>query len=322
MIDIETAGAPVARVRTAEELQAARQASPAIVWVRITAPDEEDWTALTGAFSFHPLAVEDARKQEQRAKMDAYEGYAFISVRTWSGADPHRKEGERGPEIDIFYGPGYLITICAERLPVIDEARRRWVTGPESQRRDPTYPLYHLLDTIIDSLSPVLDAFDDQIEEIEDQVYESSADLDIGPALQLKKRLLLFRQTVAPLRDVVNQLLRSDTPPIPREALVYYQDAYDHTLRLLEQVDLHRDILSGALEATLAQVSNRMNQVMKTLTVLSTILMSVTLIAGIYGMNFKRMPELEWEWGYPAALGAMALIAVVLFVVFRRKRWI
>jgi len=185
----------------------------------------------------------------------------------------------------------------------------------------PSFLLYVLLDTVVDGYFPAVDALTEAIEELEDKVYDDSATLDVKPALALKKHALLLRQTLSPIRDLLNQFLRTDQPLVAPVTRVYYLDVYDHALRLVEQVDLQRDILSGTLDAVMAQTSNRLNKVMKTMTGISTILMSAALIAGIYGMNFDNMPELHTRFGYFLTLGGMAVVSLGLAMFFRRIKW-
>lgn len=301
----------------------ATKASRPLLWVDVSSPTEADWKALEEEFDFHPLALEDARKQNQRPKVDTYEGYLFLSVRAWSGATKPTADLEAVThEIDIFLGPNYLVTVHNEVNGPIDETRRRLQQNPEHLRSEPGFLLYLLLDALVDEYFPAMDDLDAQIDAVELSVYESLEVPDFKPAIALKKRLLLLRQAVSPLRDVVNQLLRIDNPAlISPETRVFYQDVYDHTLRLVEQVDLHRDIMGGVMDVMMSQTSNRLNQVMKTLTGISTILMSAALIAGIYGMNFKNMPELNWKNGYFTALGLMVVMATTLALYFKKIKW-
>lgn len=294
-----------------------------VLWIDVSKPSDDDWALLEQAFAFHPLALEDARKQSQRPKVDTYEGYLFLSVHAWSARETPTEIGEvLTQELDIFLGPNYLVTIHNEVSGPIQETRRRLQQNPAHLRREPGFLLYLLLDALVDEYFPVMDALDAEIDRVELTVYESQELPDFKPALLLKKRLLLLRQAVSPLRDVVNQLLRTDNPALLSPATqVFYQDVYDHTLRLVEQVDLHRDIMGGVMDVLMSQTSNRLNQVMKTLTAISTILMSAALIAGIYGMNFKRMPELEWPNGYFLALGLMGALAGGLALYFKKIRW-
>lgn len=296
-----------------------------LVWVDVADPDDSAWARLDEEFGFHPLAVEDARKQNQRPKVDAYEGFLFLSVRAWAGVrEPTDDTNDATQEIDVFVGPNFLVTVHEGDCRLIGEMRRRWEDHPERLDPSPSALLHVLLDTIVDGYFPAMDALDEEIEAVESRAYDPAADTakDLAVALLLKKRLLMLRQVVAPMRDILNHLLRADNPHISRQERVYYQDVYDHTLRLLEQIDLHRDILGGVMDAVMAQTGNRLNQIMKTLTAISTVLMSSSLIAGIYGMNFKNMPELNFAFGYPAALLLMVTVAGCVLAYFKRIRWL
>jgi len=298
-----------------------------VLWVDVVDPTDEDWKTLAREFKFHPLALEDAQQRNQRAKLDTYDGYRFLSVRAWTDT-PYRPEevADVTCEIDIFLGPNYLVTIHDGRCAAVGETKKRWTQNPDQMpgeaRDSPAYLLYLLLDAVVDDYFPAMDALDQAIDEVESRIYGENPLTDAKPALLLKKRLLLVRQAITPMRDVLNALLRTDDAALlPPSLHVYYQDVYDHALRLVEQVDLHRDLLSGAMDALMAQTSNRLNQVMKTMTALSTILMSVSLVAGVYGMNFKNMPELGLHYGYYYALALMAMIAVGLTFFFRKIKW-
>jgi magnesium transporter len=302
------------------------EAETRVLWVDVSAPTEADWQTIQDAFDFHPLALEDAQKQNQRSKIDTYEktdihaGYLFLSVQACAGE--LERTGETTQELDIFLGPNYLVTIHDGVSKPIDETRHRLHENPVHLRHEPSFLLYLLLDALVDEYFPAMDALDSQIDAVEMSIYDSEEVPDFKPAILLKKRLLLLRQAVSPLRDVLNQLLRIDDPTLIAPATrVFYQDVYDHTLRLVEQVDLHRDIMGGVMDLMMSQTSNRLNQVMKTLTGISTILMSAALVAGIYGMNFKNMPELDWKMGYFLALGLMVLIVIVLTIYFKKIKW-
>src|SRR5262245_15435210 len=198
-----------------------------VAWVDIMEPTEEDWRWLVETFGVHPLAIEDAQKQNQRAKADDYESYFYLSVRHWTG---FKKDANSIPEItdeiDAFLGENYLVTIHKKECPPIAEMRRRWERHPERIPKEPSFLLYNLLDAVVDGYFPAVDVLTDAIEELEDQVYEDSASLDIKPALALKKNALLLRQTLAPIRDVLNQFLRTDQSLIAPAARVYYLDVY------------------------------------------------------------------------------------------------
>lgn len=292
------------------------------LWVDVSEPTEADWEMLGTQFDFHPLALEDAHRQNQRAKVDEYDGYVFLSVRNWTGFKGATDDiPDVTNEVDIFLGTNYLVTIHKKSYAALSETRKRWEQHADRLSDQPSFILYTLLDTIVDGYFLAIDALDIEIDKLEVIVYTPNAPLDHAPALVLKKQLLLLRQTISPMRDLLNHMLRAEHLLIAPSTRLYFQDVYDHTLRQVEQVDLHRDILSGVLDAMMAQTSNRLNQIMKTMTGISTILMTAALIAGIYGMNFEHMPELKARYGYYEALTAMALLSAALGWYFRRIKW-
>jgi magnesium transporter len=322
---------------TREEIMAFVRGGAAgqVLWLDIENPDDSDWELLRDGFRFHPLAIEDAKDRAEMAKMDVYPeadgrpGFVYLSLRVWRGGDDATADlNDVTQEIDVFLGANYIITLHPEGCSTVALVRSRWETHPDrlpEARHSPAYLLHLILDAAVDECFPAMDQIDREIDAVETAIYEdTSATGDaahVKPALLLRKRLLLLRQTVTPLRDVVNQILRTDDPIFPTGLRVYFQDVYDHALRLVEAVDLHRDILSGVLEAVMAQTSNRLNVVMKKMTGISTILMSAALISGIYGMNFANMPELKAPNGYYLALAGMAGVSVVLALIFKRIGW-
>jgi magnesium transporter len=258
--------------------------------------------------------------------VDAYDGYLFLSVRAWTATgDVTKQDDEPTREVDIFLGPNYIVTVHNGDCAAVAQTRHRWEQSPDRMpeaRDSSAYLLYLLLDAVVDDYFPAMDALDEAIDDVESRIYGEEPLTDVKPALRLKQRLLLMRQAITPMRDVLNTLLRTDDAKLmPPSLRIYYQDVYDHALRLVEQIDLHRDLLSSALDALMAQTSNRLNQVMKTMTALSTILMSVAVVAGVYGMNFKFMPELNLRYGYYYSLASMAALGIGLALFFRKIRW-
>lgn len=287
-----------------------------LLWVDAIAPDEAEWRWLSGHFALHPLAVEEAQRRGLRARLFRFEDALVVTVRAWrSGAfsvpDPTADVEDATCEIDLFLREGLALTV---RDPASDAAD--WCAA----MRQPGvgFFLHAVLDAVIDNFYPVMDDLDAQIDVIETAVFAQGNHADITPALRLKKRLLLLRQTVAPLRDLLNQLLRLDTPLLEPAVEPYLQDVYDRALRLTEQVDLHRDILTGVMEATMAQISNRLNQQMKRLTALAAIVLPITAITSFFGMNighFEKAPS----WAIYAASGGMALASLGAWMVFKRR---
>ncbi len=290
-----------------------------LLWVDVVDPAQEDFDLLAAEFGFHPLALEDAAKRHQRPKIDEYDGYLFITFyRLASGA-----EATSPIEIDLFVGPNFLVTIRNDASPEIEATSDRWCRNSEQLgERGVGFLLYSLLDAIVDGYFPVLDTLTDQFESLEERIFERHDPHVQRDIFALRRQLIGLRRVIAPERDVMNVLVRRDTPVLGDDATIYFQDVYDHILRVTDGLDSFRDLLSSALDASLSASSNRLNRVMKTLTASSIVLMSMTLVAGIYGMNFVHMPELDWLFGYPLALGLMLAIGVSLLALFRRIEWL
>lgn len=184
------------------------------------------------------------------------------------------------------------------------------------------YLAYALMDSIVDNYFVVLEKIGELLEVLEDDMIENPTPVILQDIHGIKKEIIYLRRSVWPLREVINRLDRSESPLIENVTMVFIKDLYDHTIRIIETAETYRDITSGIMDVYLSSVSNKMNEVMKTLTIIATIFIPLTFIAGVYGMNFEHMPELGWEWGYPAAWTIMALISVSMLVYFRRKRWL
>lgn len=296
-----------------------RPRAEGILWIDLEATDRADVEWLGRNFGFHPLALEDCLKSGQRPKLDHYDGYVFMDVYT---ASYNEKTARLSLiEIDIFLGEGYLITSHKAGLKGIDLVRERWESAPEALDNGASFLLYLVLDSIVDHYFPVVDKMEEQLETFEESLFERFEQQVITRIFNLKKELLLFRKVVAPTRDVCLLLLRRESHLIAPGTAVYLQDVYDHLIRVADSIDTYRDLVGGSIDAYLSVIANRTNDTMKRLTSISAVLMSVTLVAGIYGMNFKYMPELEWTWGYQYALGLMIAIALVLTLVFKALRY-
>ncbi|MDQ2654897.1 MAG: magnesium/cobalt transporter CorA [Chloroflexota bacterium] len=290
-----------------------------MLWVDLTDPTLEEVAAIGKVFAFHPLALEDTLADDIRPKIDQYDGYAFIAFYGMT----HSPEGCRAHSVDIFIGTNYMVTFHDSALPVIDETAARWKQNVASLgNRGPGFLLYSLLDALVDGYFPVVDAITERAEELEESVLNGGAPLLQVNIMQLRRELLMIRRVSGPERDVMNVLVRRDPPYFGKKEVAYFQDVYDHLLRVIDSVDLTRDMLAGVLDANLSMVSYNLNVVVKRLTSSSIILMSITLVAGIYGMNFANMPELDWQFGYLFAIGLMAVIGVTEFLVFKQIDWL
>lgn len=303
-----------------ESLRAALTRLDSVLWLDVTAAEQQDWDILEATFGFHPLALEDAKKQNQRPKVDQYPDHLFMSIPTVSDI---RAPGElEAIELDIFLGCNYIVTISDRPLPVLQEIAKQCTSAHQPPPSAATL-LYTILDTIVDDYFPAMDTLDTAIDVLEARAFSPGDPVPISETVKIKRDLIVLRRALAPMRDVINHILRtSDTQLIPASLMPYFHDVYDHTLRLVETIDLHRDLLTGVVDIILAQTSNQLNQVMKTMTAISTILMGCALIAGIYGMNFKHMPELDWKFGYAFCIGLMLTATTGLVWYFKRLRWL
>jgi len=290
-----------------------------LLWVDITAHDTRAAAMLLRqTFHFHPLAVEDALSPYERPALQRHEDVLFLTAH----AVQQQNGEEVYTEVGFFLGKHFLVTVHTEPVPLIEHWFDRWTSQPEKVGRTSAHLLHLLLDAIVDEYFPLGDTLEEKSDDLEDAIFAGSSDVQVADILRVKRRLLEMRQHITPLRDILNALLRRDMELIPDKVVPYLQDVYDHTLRIAELADLNRDILAGVLDAYLSVVSNRLNEVMRILTVISTVLMSAALIAGIYGMNFDYMPELQWKAGYPFAGAMMLLVAVVELYIFKRKGWL
>lgn len=288
------------------------------VWVHVTASDSpgiERW--LIEDLGLHELAVEDALSSNERPTLTEYDDYIFLVLPAIDRSNAH----EEYVEVAFFLKKHALISVAPSRCSIIEEWFRRWTKQQMPQTAASADILHMIADSIVDGFLPIIDKIEDEIDDIADEIFTG----DRSKAVELirqKRRLLEMRRRSVPLRDVVNALLRRDLDLIPEKTRPYMQDVYDHASRLNESIDLQRDTLTTLLDVHLSAVSNNLNEVMKKMTVIATVLMSAALIAGIYGMNFKYMPELGWVDGYPFALGLMAVSSALILYFFKRKKWL
>lgn len=303
-----------------EDISEILQVKDQFVWLDMQAPQEADIALLRDEFKFHPLAIEDAIRHHERPKVDSYEGYYFL-VFYAIGYD-QEKNRLLTEAMNLFIGANYIVSVHEGDISAIDETIKRWQKDEEEFGNDAGALLYALLDTITDDYFPVIDRLADRVEALEELIFERFQESALQDVFSLKRDLLSIRRIVAPERDVLNVLIRREVPIFERNTILYLQDVYDHIVRITDSIDTYRDLLSSALDAFLSVQSNRLNQVVKVLTITSIVLMTDALIAGIYGMNFEFMPELHWQYGYPFALGIMLVLTVGLVAFFRWRKWL
>lgn len=291
-----------------------------IIWADITDPNHEGFLKIAKEFSFHQLSIEDCLKGHQRPKIEEYPGYYFIVAYESELFGDHNNLQLR--ELSIFLGANFIVTVHSHPVNAINLVKRLWPEWLNRTNIGTGTIAYLLLDAIVDHYMVILDQLSDGIDDLEDKMFTDFQPGLIEEIFRVKKQLLYMRRFISPLRDLLNVMLRREQPLFSSETYVYFQDVFDHAIRVADTIDSLRDILSSIMDVYLSISGNRMNIIMKRLTSISTILMSVTLVAGIYGMNFDFMPELKWRYGYTYALSLMVVIGISLYLYLRRIKWL
>ncbi len=310
----------------------------AFVWIDVDANEPEELEGLRGQFGLHRVDVENALAERQRPRIALYEDMLYLEF--YGLRLDH--EAVEANDIGVFVGEQFVITVRRDGNPSLDNLQERWKEeqgqshgraegetsrrlggSSRTRRRTPSAEmlLYSILDDLVDDYFPVVDWLGDQIEELEEAVVDGNAHKPQLAIQEMRTQLLHLRRLLSPQQEVVNSLLRRDIPVIDDAMIPYFADVYDHLLRIHDWMESYRDHLSTIVDLQLAMQSNRLNRTMRTLTAWSIILMATTLIAGIYGMNFVHMPELDWRLGYPAALLTMAGLGLGLYAMFRKMGW-
>lgn len=290
-----------------------------IVWTDVSDPTSQDFLDLAEEFGFHPLSIEDCQHGHQRPKIEEFKGYYFIVMYE---AHLNSEQDLELRELNMFLGKDFLVTVHSKPIRAIETARRVWPRWIDRAHEGSGLLAYLLIDAMVDDYMPLLDTVSETMDELEDEIFEVFKPESIEKIFYIKKQLLQLRRHVTPLRDVFNTMLRREQPIFARETHIYFHDVFDHTIRVSDTIDTLRDMLASIMDAYLSVSNNRMSMIMKRLTSISTILMSVTLIAGIYGMNFDFMPELHWPFGYAYVLGLILLVAAALTIFLKKVKWL
>jgi len=310
-----------------DRLADAIEPKEALLWVDCVDATPAELDLLTTQLQISHIAAEDLHQGGQRTKLEHYREHFHVAVHDCTLV----ADSLFTREIDIVFGNGWLLSVRQpsdnpdDPTPFgLDSVVRRFeVERTTEQAEDEGFLVWAFLDVIVDRYFDVADRFDDRLDDVEEIVFSTTKGDDIPKEVfDLRRGMVHFRRAVAPLREVLAALLRREAECLGEAAIVHLQDVYDHVLRVTDWIETQRDLLTGLLEADLAVVSNRMNQVMKRMTSWGAILLGSTLIAGIYGMNFESMPELSWAFGYPAAIGSMLLLTIVLYTWFKRRDWL
>ncbi|MDZ4262186.1 MAG: magnesium/cobalt transporter CorA [Pseudomonadota bacterium] len=302
-------------------------AQESTTWIHVQGlPQPEQLREMGALFGLHELALEDVLHDGQRPKIDEYEQQLFITLAVPLGS----AEQIEITQLSLFIGDNYLISFYAGPDGLFDLIRKRLRNhGGRIRSLKADYLLYTLLDLVVDMGFPLLEEFGNLIETLEDNLLESPSRSTLGQIHVVRRELLQLRRMIWPQREVVNRLMHDDHPLIQQTTHVYLRDCYDHSIQIMDLLENYRDMASSMLDVYLSSVSNRLNDTMRVLTLISTIFMPLTFITGLYGMNFGNnthspwaMPELNWYYGYPMAWGIMITVVAIMFVFFKRKGWL
>jgi magnesium transporter len=304
-----------------DEIEQALKQEDRFVWIGLHEPEEELLRTVQLAFGLHDLAIEDAHLAHQRPKLERYEDSLFVVLRTAQmNREQHRIEFG---ETHLFVGPHYVVSVRHGASLSYAQVRARCETTPRLLVQGPGFVLYAIMDFVVDHYFPIVDALEDELETLEDQIFSEQFSRETTRRIyELKRDLLEVKRAISPLVDICNRLMRFDLELIPEDTRPYFRDVYDHVIRINEIVDNLRELLTSALEANLSLISVSQSDAMKRLAGWAAIIAVPTMIAGIYGMNFDVMPELKWAWGYPLIMGVMVGACGFLYWQFKRSGWL
>ncbi|MBN1405121.1 MAG: magnesium/cobalt transporter CorA [Candidatus Omnitrophica bacterium] len=308
---------------TLQEIKNAVTDSRSVLWIDMLDIDDADIDLLSSVFSMHPLTVEDLIMPNARPKVEKFSNYLFLIMFSLEASpDKQLRSKIKVNELDCCLGRNFLITYHNNPINPLTTCKDRVKKQSPIIMQGADMLLYSVLDACIDSYFPIIQAFDDLVDEMSDELFKDPDQKTLQKIYNLKNDAMNLRRTIGPQSDVISLLTRSDFDFISPSSNAYFRNICDNFIRLNDVVGTSRDIITGAMEAHVSVVSNKLNEIMKTLTVIATTMMPLTLIASIYGMNFRNMPELESRLGYPAVIFAMFLITVFMLIYFKRKKWL
>jgi magnesium transporter len=320
LIDYDQQGYRERELQTVEESFPYKD-TPTVTWINVDGIHQVDVVEKLGAyFDLHPLLLEDILNTEQRPKMEDYGDCIFIVLKMlWCCEEG---DGIQIEQVSLVLGPGFVISFQEREGDVFEPIRQRIRNGKGRIRKaGADYLAYALVDATVDGYFSVLERLGDVIEDTEDRLAENPARETLRSIRSLKNTMISLRRSIWPLREVIGGLERIESRLVTPATHAYLRDLYDHTIQIIDTIESYRDITAGMIDIYLSSISNRLNEVMKVLTMFASIFIPLTFIAGIYGMNFRYMPELDWRWGYFAALAFMGIVGTAMLVYFKRKRW-
>jgi magnesium transporter len=298
------------------------KATPSVTWINVDGLHDVPLIEKLGKqFELHPLILEDVLNTGQRPKFEDFEKYIFVVLKMLTYNE--QEQSFDAEQVSIVLGSNFVISFQERVGDVFDQIRDRIRNAKGRIRKTgPDYLMYLLLDAIVDNYFAVLEKLGERIELLEEELVVEPGEKTLHQIHLLKREMIFLRKSIWPLREVISGLQRSESPLIQQATGVYLRDVYDHTIQIIDTIESSRDMVSGMLDIYLSSISNRMNSVMKVLTIIATIFIPLTFIVGIYGMNFEHMPELKVWWAYPAVWLVMAAVATAMLIYFRRKKWL
>ncbi|MDP3046561.1 MAG: magnesium/cobalt transporter CorA [Chloroflexota bacterium] len=318
---------PLADLATEAVQECVLQPNGAVpLWLDVQDPTDDDLDYLARTFSFHPMALDDCRHVDQHSKLVEYEGYLFLSM-----AIPHHSADQSSIEIEevqAFLGRHYLVTVHQGSLGVLSTVPGLFAKEPGAPRkngalhRQADFLLYILADQLVDGYFPLLDTMDDQMDQLEDEILEEPTQAMLHRLFTLKQQLVLLRKVAGPLREAMNAMADHPYPEVRRSTSLYFRNVYDHLTRVYEIIETSRDLLGNAMDAYLSMVSNRLSEVMKRLTLVTTIFMPISFVVGFGGMNFTRFVPFEETWAFAIVLTALLVMPTGMILWFRRSKWL
>jgi magnesium transporter len=293
---------------------------PTVTWIDVVGLENKAAIEKLGAeFNLHPLLIEDIITF-QRPKFEDFDDYIFLSLKLL--AFDEEKERIRAKQVTLIFGKNFVISFQEEEKGVFNGVKDRIRNGKgKIKNMGPDYLVYALIDAIVDGYFIVLDEIGERVDDLEEMLLSESEDNTAQTINTLKRDVIFFRKSVWPLREVIGALSKQEPPLVREQTEVYLSDVYDHTIQIIDSVETFRDVLSGMLDLYLSNISKRLNEVMKVLTIISTIFIPLTFIAGVYGMNFHFMPELSWKWGYIIFWLIIITVSSLMVYYFRKKKW-
>jgi magnesium transporter len=309
---------PVAHI---EDLAPLRD-SPTNSWINIEGLHDLAFMETLGAsFGIHPLTLEDILNTGHRPKTDEFDTYVYIVLKMLHYNDDNYTVVSE--QVSFILGAHFLMTFQEAPGDAFSPVRERLLKGKgRIRQRGCDYLAYALIDAIVDQYFTIMEKMGERIEVLEEQLTDNAETDIVRQIHNLKREVIHLRKQVWPMRDMLSRLTKGEFDLMEQANYIYWGDVYDHIVQLMDTIESYRDALSGMLDLYLTTISNRMNQVMKVLTIMATIFIPLTFIAGVYGMNFKQMPELEWPWGYGLIWAVMITIAVVMIILFKKKKWL